>query len=167
MTFGKASMAALLLGAGLATGAQAAVDVAFEHPETYTDAGLHGDHSVREREATMRALRRTMDELGQRYLRPGQSLAVTFLDIDLAGRFEPWRAFASETRFMRDVTWPRMTLRYALAENGRVIRSGEEEISDQNYLVGSNAVFSGEPLRYEKAMLEAWFKARVAADPRS
>jgi hypothetical protein len=157
------SITTLLLGlvvAAWSAPAAAEVLVTFDHPETYTDAGLYSDRGSRAREPAMDGIRQHLERLGARYLRPGQTLKIEVLDIDLAGRFEPWRPFASDVRFMRAVTWPRIKVRYSLEESGAVRSSDTEMIVDQNYLSQVGGYFQSESLRYEKTMLDDWFRAR-------
>ncbi|MCC7276542.1 MAG: DUF3016 domain-containing protein [Alphaproteobacteria bacterium] len=149
-----------LLAATLAGPADAGVTVAFDHPERFTDAGLHGGYGARSRAPALDGLARHIEKLGARWLRPGQSLAITVLDIDLAGRFEPWRPTASEVRFLRDITWPRITLRHVLSEGGRTVAAAEEAVVDLNYQMRPGVGRSGDSLAYEKAMLDDWFRAR-------
>jgi len=157
------SLTSLCLGlavAGWSVSAAAQVVVVFDHPETYTDAGLHADYGAKAREPAMQGIREHLEKLGRRTLRPGQKLAVTVLDVDLAGRFEPWHPLATHIRFMRDITWPRIKLRYTLEENGVVQSSNEEVLADQNYQAHAGTYLNSDPLRYEKVMLDDWFRAR-------
>ena len=64
---------------------------------------------------------------------------------------------------MREVTWPRIKLRYALTRGDQLLASGEEQLIDQNYLMMTNRYFVGDRLRYEKAMLDAWFERRIGS----
>ena len=75
----------------------------------------------------------------------------------VAGHFLP----AYDARILRGVTWPRMKLRYALKENGRVVLSAEEAIADLNYLSSPTFYGPSDSLRYEKRMLDDWFRARI------
>ena len=45
----------------------------------------------------------------------------------------------------------------------KVVASAEEQLSDINYLTPRNRYSSGDPLRYEKAMLDRWFEARIGS----
>jgi len=143
--------------------------VSFPHPETYTDAAYRSAYgSDRERAQVMNDIRRHFDELAARYLPQGYALSIEVLDVDLAGHFEPWRVRAYDVRIVRDVTWPRMTLRYELrGSDGAVLASGEQRISDQNFNMGVNIYSQSDRLRYEKAMMDRWFdetvRRRIAA----
>ena len=120
-----------LLALALATlpaTAHAVVEVAFVSPETYADAGSHpGDRAA---PGTLQALARHLERLGADRLPPGRTLKVEVLDVDLAGRFEPWRAKAYDVRILRETTLPRIALRYVLEEDGRELARGEEKLSD-------------------------------------
>ena len=88
-------------------------------------------------------------------------LAIDVMNVDLAGKFEPWRALAYDVRIMRDVYPPRIMLRYKLTEEQRTLIEGEELVADINYLANPRARPAGDPLRYEKARLSDWFKVRI------
>ncbi|MCC7252085.1 DUF3016 domain-containing protein [Hyphomicrobium sp.] len=159
----QASIVAMVF-AGLlpSVGAAAAVNVTFVAPERYRDFRSSGS-----RNATLNQFRRIFTQLGTRYLKPGQSLSIDVLDIDLAGEYEPWSGRLNDVRIMRDITPPRIRMRYVLRENGRVLARAEETVSDMNYLMNPSARRSGEQLAYEKDMLRDWFRSRFgSARPR-
>lgn len=146
----------------LASPCYAAVEVTFLHPEAYSDASLRNGYGAKGREAALRGIREHLVRLGARYLKPGRALEVEVLDIDLAGRFESWRPYAYDVRILRDITWPRMKLRYVLHDDGRRIACAEELVSDRTYLMKAGTRSSRDPLKYEKAMLDDWFRSRIA-----
>lgn len=155
----RVSALALALAAFPAA-ADAAVEVAFISPETYADAGsFPGDRLA---PATLQELARHLERLGAARMPAGRTLKIEVLDVDLAGHFEPWRAAAYGVRILRETTWPRIALRYAVEEDGRELARGEEKLSDLNYLDRPGGRLRGDPLRYEKAMLDDWFRARFA-----
>jgi hypothetical protein len=139
--------------------AHAKVTVTFAgDPDRYTDVRNHGLSMAGEIKAYI--LR-----LGARYVPPNQNLKITILDIDLAGMDETFRN-PSLPRIMRESTWPKIRLRYELTQNRRVISAGEELVSNQMYLgsLGSlGMASSSNPLRYEKNMLDDWFRKKFAA----
>lgn len=141
-------------------GAGAIVTVAFDKPGGFRDASLEGTYSVAADEPALKEIGRHLQKLGERHLAPGQTLEVEILDVDLAGRFEPWRAHAHGVRFMNSVTWPAIRLRYTLLRDGRTEMSAEERVADQIYLGRQRTYFSSDRLGYEKRMLDDWFRAR-------
>ena len=124
-------------------------------PDRYTDARSHGLSMAGEIKAHIL-------KLGARYVPPDQNLKITILDIDLAGMDESFRS-PNMPRIMRESTWPRIRLRYELTQGRRVISSGEELVSDMMYLGSGGSRSSGDPLYYEKNMLDDWFRQKFAA----
>ncbi|BBK44679.1 hypothetical protein STVA_46990 [Allostella vacuolata] len=145
-----------------AAAAQAApVEVSFGDPARFTDAGLYRERGAKAAEPTLQAIHEHLTRLGARHLGPRQALRIEIRDIDLAGRYEPWRIDTREVRVMRDITWPRIALSWVLEEDGVVVAEAEETLRDLNYLSRSPFVRSADPLPYERAMLDDWFRARI------
>jgi len=144
---------------GIAAPAAAEVRVDFLAPETYRDAGLYQRLGERAREPALRNVREHLESLGERYLLPGQTLRVEILDIDLAGEIEWWHT-GSDIRYLRNVTSPRIQLRYVLEENGRVAEEAEEWISDPAYLFMGTSSYGRGPMAHEKRMISRWFRSR-------
>ena len=109
---------------------------------------------------TIGGLERIFRELAGRTLQPGQSLTMDVLDVDLAGTDLPG-AGPTAPRLVTDVTPPRIRLRYALRERGRVVQEAEETVTDINFLLRART--SGQSaLAYERDILADWFAARIA-----
>lgn len=143
----------MLLSMCLSMSAWAGVDIAFVQPERYTDAGFGAVETQR----TTAEIAGHLEKLGKRYLQPEQNLRIEVLDIDLAGRVRA--GSPGDLRVMRGgADWPRIRLRYTLESPGQAPRSGEEAISDQDYLRKLPA--SSESLAHEKRMLDEWFRDR-------
>jgi len=152
---------ALLATMGPALAAEPSRDVlsvTFVKPDTYQDAsrryGYGSDPQV------LDAIRQHLQKLADRGLPSGYSLSIDVLDIDLAGYIE-WRT-ASQVRVIRDATWPRMTLHYALRHGDQTIVDQQERINNMNFHWGINTYGYSDPLRYEKAMLDDWFERSIA-----
>ena len=135
----------------------AAVKVNFVNPEQYVDAGSYGG---KDRARNLAEIERIFQNLVDRYLTGGQTLTIEVLDIDLAGRLEPWHVTSNDVRYMREITWPQMKLRYTLESGGEPLLHGEETLSDRSYLQTPNTNYS-EKLPYERVMIERWFRARL------
>lgn len=151
----KISITAALAGILLVPASSlAGVNVRFINSERYSDAGA--------RDGTLAALRSHLQRLGERFLAPGQTLTVDILDVDLAGQYEPWRRNLADVRILRDVTPPRIKLRYVLTERGKRSRSGEDNLTDINYQMNPSARSSSDRLVYEKALLDDWFRRNFA-----
>jgi hypothetical protein len=158
-------LAPCLLLAGLVLAAhpiaaRSEVVVTFTDPERFTDARLRGGYGAPALAPALDGIARHLAALGARDLPPNQTLTIEVRDIDLAGRFEPWRPLAYDVRYLREITWPRIKLRYVLQQDGNSLMSAEETIADQDYLRRPSGRFASDPLGYEKAMLDDWFRRR-------
>jgi len=154
----------LFLAANAAPASAGAVTVPFVNPENYSDANLWGGYRPTVDRWTLDEIGRYFESLGTRYLGPQQVLRLDILNIDLAGKFEWWRRNAYDLRILRDVYPPRFTLHYTLFEDGQKLTERQETVVDPNYLANPGIYFhTTDPLRFEKAMLADWFRARFAA----
>ena len=154
------SSLALLAGTALA----ASTTVTYVKPDNFTDMPRYQP----EQERVMRAFTAHFQSLADK-LPASQALAISVTNIDLAGRIDMMRRMGNDDiRILNGgADWPRIELHYALTENGQVLSSGDEQIADMMYLQRINRYASGEPLRYEKAMLDDWFyKTFPAAKPK-
>lgn len=151
--FFRTLLLAVAIGCGLGN-AIATVTVTFTQPEGYTDMPF----ASWDRERVMKELQNHFDKLGAK-LPQGQDLKVEVLDIDLAGRIEPQSRFGNDIRVLKGrADWPTISLRYSVESQGKVLGSGEARIDDKSYLDHFNRYSANEPLRYEKRMLDEWFK---------
>jgi len=136
----------------------AAVAVTFNKPERYIDLPF----MTNERDDVLKTLKRHFEKLGAT-LPAGQDFNVEVLDVDLAGQLEPSTMTGStELRVLRGgADWPMIKLRYRVEAAGKTLKAGEARLSDLNYLGHMNRYSTGESLRYEKAMLDDWFKKEI------
>jgi hypothetical protein len=147
--------------AALAAGAQAAgtVQVQFVQPEKFAD--IRDQAFSRERNLDM--LKRLLESAAAPYVADGQTLKIDVLDVDLAGEPKP-DARINDLRVLRGkADWPRIDLRYTLESPGQAARSGQASVKDMAYLQrGVGGLPVDEPLRYERRMLDEWFKAEFS-----
>ena len=145
----------VLLAAGSAT---AAATVTYADPEHFRDMPFQSW----ERERVLKELSAHFDKLAAK-LPAGQDLKVEVLDVDLAGELRPNFRGNQDMRIMKGgADWPHMHLRYTIEQDGKVIKSGDSRLSDMNYMSQNSRYFGGDFLRYEKKMLDEWFKETVA-----
>ena len=146
-----------------AAGAGAAGTVTYVAPDKYADV----PRDAADRESMMKDLTDHFTWLGTA-LPPGQDLRIEVLDIDLAGREQPNARASHDVRVMRGgADWPRMRLRFSVEQNGQVIRRGEAQLSDMDYMGKVSHYGEEEPQRYEKAMIDRWFEKNIAPLPRA
>jgi hypothetical protein len=152
----------LLLVAALTTAGGAlagAVEVRFIEPDKFADAR----DGMLSRENVLKTLEERLKKLGEKELPASQTLQVEVLDIDLAGDAFP-RVALRDTRVLRGrADWPSIQLRYTLREGDKVLKSGEDRLTDMNYLMHSLRASHDSPLPYEKRMLDHWFRDRILA----
>lgn len=159
--FKRLALAGLvLLSAG---GASAAVTTAFSHPENFRDL----PYDSYDRDQVLRGLADHFAYLGKD-LPHGQDLRLEVVDLDMAGYIRPNFRGRQDIRILRGgADWPTMVVRYSLESNGQVIASGEDRLTDMGYLQHLNRYSDGDPLRYEKRMIDDWFKAKFPKRGRS
>jgi hypothetical protein len=137
--------------------ANAAVVVSFTGSDHYSDAKLDGY----DRTGALGGIERHLQELGQQYLSPQQTLRIEVLDIDLAGQLEMTNR-GYQLRVLRDTgDGPAIKLRYTLESGGKVLDSREETLADRAYVRLKRSINTdGAALYYEKRLLDEWFKSR-------
>ncbi|MCV2884786.1 DUF3016 domain-containing protein [Aestuariibacter sp. AA17] len=139
------------------------VEINWQNPEKYTDIDGANESNKRFRERTIKQLTSHISDLAAT-LPDGQSLTITVTDVDLAGQVWPASFVGmgnsgSEIRLIKDVYIPRMELHYTLHDNtGAVVMEDDVKLKDMAFNHKLNRYFDDESLRYEKAMLDAWFK---------
>jgi hypothetical protein len=148
----------LLMAAVSACAFAGAAHVTFVSPEKFADIGpfINGPEAA----ANMAEIARHIEQLAARRLPADQVLEVDVLDVRLAGILDPRRYLNTPYRVMRESSWPSITMRYRLMRGGGVLASGEETVSDGAYLHFINRYPDGDPLRFEKRMLDNWFDSR-------
>ena len=150
-------LSSALAGAGSAHAA-GSVNVTFINPQQFDDA----TDNWRDEHGNLAEISNHLKMLGQKYLADSQSLKIDVLNVDLAGRLQLSRSRGEVRVINGRIDWPRITLRYALQDNGQVVQSGEENVSDMAFLWRS-AHYVTAPLGYEKRMLDEWFRDRIVA----
>lgn len=135
----------------------ASVEVSFPNDYRYSDAGPRID-----RPQMFRELAAHMQKLGAEYLPPRQDLRIEVLDLDMAGDTQFTRN-GHEVRVLRGKSdFPRMTLRYSVLADGRVVSSGTETITNSDYLWFPERYRKDEYLYHEKVLIESWFHDKFA-----
>lgn len=131
------------------------VSVNFEHPDRYTDVRQYFGGGPDEQYLDL--LRQHTQETASQFLQPGQTLAVTFHDIDLAGEIFPTHTGAENVRVMKEIYAPRMELTFQLRDaSGVLLREGHRQLRDMNFMNDLGRFGRNEPLGSDKAMLTRW-----------
>jgi hypothetical protein len=152
--------AAVLVAASCTSALAGTATVTFVQPEKFVDLPRSGA----DRDAVLKAVADHVVALARRQLPADCDLKLEVLDLDLAGRLLPSiRWPGNEVRVLRGgADWPRMTVRYTITRNGQVLASGEDNMANMAYQDHATHYFDDDPLRYEKTMIDDWFRQRVA-----
>lgn len=155
----------LVMQAGMAAPAQ--VSLVLVQPAQFTDAGYsRRTATAAELERLQQALQGALQPLAAERLPAGDQLQVEVLDVDLAGELQMMRwPTGSELRVMREITWPRITLRWRLLHEGREVSRGEQRLSDLNYLAGRPPGSDSDRYDPERRLLQRWFQQTFGAGP--
>ena len=143
----------------VAAAAQADVQVNFVNPDKFTD--IKDNNGFRQMDVLKNIEEHLVEQAGK-YL-PGRDVRINVTDVDLAGEVEPFGRRMQWLRVMRTVTLPSIALNYEVLEAGKVVQHGETRLRDMNYQDGFNNYFSNDALRYEKRMIDRWFKDQFSA----
>lgn len=144
----------LALTAGAAS---ADVTVNYVQPERFSDVPF----ATWDRDEVLKDLRAHFTKLGAQ-LPAGQNLRIEVTDIDLAGREYPGRG-PRDLRIIKSngADWPRIDLRFAIEQNGQVLRSGEVQLRDMAFMDRISRHTDDDSLRHEKRMIDDWFYSAI------
>jgi len=151
--------AALGLVVGMGT-ARADIVTHFVEPDRYTDARDRFGSGLSLR-VVLGEIRRIIEGEGRRVLRPGETLTIDVVDVDLAGYERPGANVPSGIRVVSDISPPRIRIRYVLTIGGRRVLAGDEILTDQNFLIRSAGRSAG-TFAYERDLIRTWMRDRIA-----
>lgn len=142
------------------------VSVAWADPATFAELRYSHNRYDAARGAWLTDIASYMRKRAEAQLPAGERLALTIVDIDRAGDYEPWRgANYYDTRIVRDIYPPRMTVQCKRYDaSGAMISEGERKLSDLAFLINTGTINDTDPLRYEKRMIDSWLR-REFRDP--
>ena len=161
-------ISAVTLGFSNQVLAQAKVEIEWDKPEKYRDVRPSNQSRKRFRESTFEDINKYMNELSL-VLPNNQKLLMKVNDLDLAGQVWPASHLGlgydgSDVRIVKNIDIPRINFSYKLLnESGEVVQQAEVNLKDMSFLDRSHHLFKSESLRYEKSMLQRWFKQEFAA----
>jgi len=145
----------ILCGPALAA---TAVQVRFVEPDKFVDAGDIG----RDRERVLKEIQAHFVAQGDKLL-PGKDLAIEVTEVDLAGHMRPVGPNMQMLRVLGPTGRPMISLRYVLSEGSTELRRREVTMSSLDYHGGISPYSGGDSIRYEKQMIDAWFRSEFAA----
>lgn len=140
------------------------VTVSWTDPQAFSEIRYSRNRFEAERGDWVRGIARHLAKRAAGALGPGERLDVVITDIELAGDFEPGAGRSDGVRIVRDIYPPRIDLSYTLYDaSGDVADSGERSLRDIGFLHRqAGTVGSGDPLRHEKRLVDAWVRDELA-----
>ncbi|WP_221029400.1 DUF3016 domain-containing protein [Actomonas aquatica] len=111
------------------------ISVEFEDMESYTDFGYSMNPRADNQKALAKQLREEIKRIAPRYLPKDRHLHLTFLDIDMAGDFEPNLTPPNDdVRIVRSIYAPRFLVEYSVTTpTGEVVTKGQRRIADLDF----------------------------------
>jgi hypothetical protein len=151
-------------GAAPAAPANTRVVVMFENPENFRDVRDDENGSESGRDGYLNVFKEHLEKNAARHLSEGQTLTITFTDIDMAGDFEAWRGPKfQDVRIIKDVYPPRMTFSFKVTDaSGAVVKEGARKLVDQAFQMRMGLGRGTDSLFYEKDMLNDWLRSEFA-----
>jgi hypothetical protein len=137
------------------------VRIEFVHPERFSDFRIQGRQAIESASIFRDHVSAYLSpNVARRF--PGSTLTLSFTDIDLSGRLEPWRIREfNNVRFDHNVASPlRLFFDYTLTDSkGKVLASGSKSLVVGDYLsryAYYPNVEQTQTLFYEKVTLNRW-----------
>jgi hypothetical protein len=139
------------------------VAVQWTDPAKFSELRGSGNRSEAERGDWVTDLARYLRQSAERRLPSDKRLDVTITDIRRAGNYEPWRGIQyNDVRILREIYWPRITLDFKLIRaDGSVATEGRRVLSDPSFLSSVSMASEGDPLRYEKTLIDRWVRREL------
>ncbi|TLU67089.1 DUF3016 domain-containing protein [Thalassotalea litorea] len=127
-------------------------------PEKFVDVRPANGSRAKFRETTFNQLEKHFQKRAAE-LPEDQLLKLTFTDVDLAGDVKYMVGPSNNNyRVIEDLYFPRLKFKYELLDADKnVLKSGEENIKDMNFMNGVRSSRSNDPYIYEKNLFDDWF----------
>lgn len=141
------------------------VSVRWDDPAKFSELRGSQNRYEAERGDWVADIARYLRKQVERKLPEGERLEVAIVDIRRAGNYEPWHGFEyRDVRIMRELYWPQIELAVKrTAADGSVVSDRSYMLSDPAYLGSATRASEGDPLRYEKALIDRWVRRELVA----
>jgi Protein of unknown function (DUF3016) len=137
------------------------VEVSFNHPEQFADIRDRYLATEENKKEVLSTLQEYVVQRASSYLPKGESLRITFDNIKLAGVINI-AGVVGERRVILASTPPMFMFEWAVTDSsGKVIGSAKEKLEENNFKDLSSRADEGDPLRYERAVLDDWMRNRL------
>jgi hypothetical protein len=137
------------------------VEVSFNHPEQFADIRDRYLASEENKKEILSALQEYIVQRAPSFLPKGDALRITFDDIKLAGVINI-AGVVGDRRVVLASTPPMFMFEWSVTDStGKVIGSAKEKLEENSFKDLSSKADEGDPLRYEKAVLDDWMRNRL------
>lgn len=140
------------------------VVLTFDDPKTFGDFEYSQTRRIIPVEFFKERVETHLQKALEKTFPKGAVLKIHFMDIDLAGGFEPWQRIPlNDVRMLKDRYPPSVKFRYVLEnENGNRLAEGEVSLRDTSYLLDSTRIISStDTFHYERRMIEHWIRSKL------
>jgi hypothetical protein len=137
--------------------------VTYDHPEKFLDIRDANFPTAEGEDRIIESLRAYITRRATALLPAGDSLYVTFINIKLAGVFAVGEV-APRGRIVTAGTPPLFMFGWAVTDpSGKVIRRAWEKLEEPYFMGLFRNADPGDPLRFEKAVLDDWMRNNLQA----
>jgi hypothetical protein len=140
------------------------VRIEFTNPKYFTDIRIHDFDEWKSAKIFGNEMTEALTPVVAKAA-PGCTLLLKFTDIDLGGRYEPWKPQHSQIRYERQYLPLRLDFSYTLLDSqGKTISQGSKSVTDTLYLGWDAAGYvkeNSDYLYYEKRDLLRWVAANI------
>ena len=132
----------------------------FADVSEFTDFSVNGMTEEKTLKIFERELADELEKISNKYLAEGETLVITFTDIDMAGDIQPWRNRTnSDIRYIESIYPPRLKFTYVLSDaGGEVLEEGDVSESDLGFQLNAASSVKGRHMSffYELELLSDW-----------
>jgi len=130
-------------------------EVIWSNPDDYRDVHAGEGHRSKFKARVFASFDAHFAQLAEK-LPDGQTLLIDVTNVDLAGDVN--HGGMHRIRVIKELFIPRMAFSYQLVDqNKQVINSGDVNLKDMGFMMGSKLRYRNDTLAYEKKMLDDWF----------
>ncbi|ABZ75409.1 conserved hypothetical protein [Shewanella halifaxensis HAW-EB4] len=137
------------------------VNILWQNPSDYSDIEATIGLQSKFEQYLFTQLTDELGNLANKHLANDQQLDLTVTNVDLAGDVQPtFGAAANEIRIVSDLYPPKIRFDYVLTQNGKVIKSGSEQLNNMGFLYDIQPI-TNDAFPYERDLLIDWFKKTI------
>jgi hypothetical protein len=130
-------------------------EVTWTNSDKYRDVDAGDGHRTKFKARIFTKFEKHFASLAKK-LPEGQTLLIDVQDVDLAGDVHQ---NMRRIRVIKDIFYPRIKFSYQVVDSDKkIVSSGDVNLKDMSFMMGSNFRYNQDSLGYEKRMLDEWFE---------